>query len=51
MSFFFYDARKPDDEFKPRKHTIDELDAMQIPAHKRDGCKDYYATFKKCIAV
>ena len=51
MSFFYYDARIPDDKFEPRKHTQDELDALLIPMHKRDKCKDFYATFKKCIAV
>ena len=51
MSFFFYDARKPDDKFTPREHTQDELDAMLIPMDRRDACKDYYAEFKKCILV
>jgi hypothetical protein len=51
MSFFFYDARKPDDKFEPRVHTQDELDSMLIPMDRRDGCKDYYAEFKKCILV
>lgn len=49
MSFFFYDARVPDDKFVPRVHTQDELDAMLIPMDRRDGCKDNYAEFKKCI--
>lgn len=51
MSFFYYDARKPDDVFTPRQHTQDELDAMLIPMDRRDGCKDNYAEFKKCIMV
>jgi len=24
---------------------------MQIPMDRRDGCKNFYATFKKCIMV
>lgn len=51
MSYFFFDARVPTDTFEPRKHTQDELDAMQIPLDRRDGCKDHYAEFKKCIMV
>mmetsp|Transcript_8758 Transcript_8758/g.12010 ORF Transcript_8758/g.12010 Transcript_8758/m.12010 type:complete len:98 (-) Transcript_8758:159-452(-) len=51
MALFYYDVRVPDDEFKPREHTQDELDAMQIPMDRRDSCKDHYATFKKCIMV
>ena len=51
MAYFYYDARIPDDVFKPREHTQDELDAMLIPMDRRDGCKDYYAEFKKCITV
>lgn len=51
MSFFYYDARKPDDKYVPREHTVDELDAMLIPQDRRDGCKDHYAEFKKCIMV
>jgi len=49
MSFFFYDARVPDDKFVPREHTQEELDAMLIPMDRRDGCKNNYAEFKKCI--
>ena len=51
MAFYTYDIRKPDDVYEPKEHTIDELDAMGIPMHARDGCKNYYAEFKKCIAV
>lgn len=51
MSFFYYDVRKPDDVFKPRVTTVDELDAMLVPQDRRDGCKDYYVEFKKCIMV
>ena len=51
MALFYYDIRKPDDKFVPKEHTQDELDAMQIPMDRRDGCKDFYATFKKCIMV
>ena len=47
MSYFYYDARIPDDKYEPRKHSNDELDALQVPAHRRDKCKDYFATFKK----
>ena len=41
----------PDDEFTPRKHIQEELDALKIPLDRRDRCKDYYAEFKKCIMV
>ena len=51
MSFFYYDARVPTDEYKPREHTQDELDAMLIPMDRRDACKNNYAEFKKCIMV
>jgi hypothetical protein len=51
MSFFYYDARVPSDEYKPREHTQDELDAMLIPMDRRDACKNNYAEFKKCIMV
>ncbi len=51
MAFFYYDARIPDDEFTPREHCQDELDAMLIPMDRRDGCKNFYAEFKKCIMV
>ena len=51
MAYFSYDVRVPDDTFTPKVHTQDELDAMQIPADRRDDCKDFYATFKKCIMV
>ena len=51
MAHWYYDIRKPDDIFEPKVHTQDELDAMQIPMDRRDGCKDMYATFKKCIMV
>lgn len=51
MAYFYFDARIPDDVFEPRKHTQDELDAMLIPMDRRDGCKDFYAEFKKCIMV
>ena len=51
MAFFNYDVRIPDDEFKPKEHTIDELDAMLVPMDKRDSCKDYFVEFKKCILV
>ena len=51
MALWYYDTRKPDDIYEPRTHTKDELDAMQIPMDRRDGCKDFYVTFKKCIMV
>lgn len=51
MSFFYYDARKPDDTFEPRVHLQDELDALMIPQDRRDGCKDFYAEFKTCVTV
>ena len=51
MALWYYDIRVPDDKFTPREHTQDELDAMQIPMDRRDGCKNFYATFKKCIMV
>ena len=51
MAFFYYDPRVPDDKFEPRSHTQDELDALQIPVDRRDSCKDFYASFKKCIMV
>ena len=51
MALFYYDIRRPDDKFEPKMHSADELDAMQIPMDRRDGCKDFYATFKKCIMV
>ena len=51
MAFWYYDVRVPDDTFTPKVHTKDELDAMQIPPDRRDDCKDFYATFKKCIMV
>jgi hypothetical protein len=31
MSFFYYDVRIPDDKFKPRETTAEELDAMLVP--------------------
>ena len=51
MAHWYYDIRKPDDVFEPKVHVQDELDAMKIPMDRRDGCKDFYATFKKCIMV
>ena len=51
MSFFYYDVREPDDHFTPKKHRREELDALKIPLDRRDTCSDYYAEFKKCIAV
>jgi hypothetical protein len=51
MAFFYYDARVPTDSYAPKEHTIDELDAMLIPMDRRDGCKNFYADFKKCIMV
>ena len=51
MAFFYYDARVPDDVHTPKEHTQDELDALAIPMDRRDGCKDHYAEFKKCILV
>ena len=51
MAFFYYHAAVPDDKFEPKEHTQDELDAMMIPMDRRDGCKNYYAEFKKCILV
>ena len=51
MALWYYDIRVPNDKFEPREHTQDELDAMQIPVDRRDSCKDFYATFKKCIMV
>ena len=41
----------PSDVYEPKKHVKEELDALKIPQDKRDSCKDYYAEFKKCIAV
>ena len=41
----------PDDEFVPKKHLQEELDALKIPMDRRDACKDNYAEFKKCIMV
>ena len=64
MSFFYFDVRGkffiqnfitlflvPDDEFVPKKHLQEELDALKIPLDRRDACKDNYAEFKKCIMV
>lgn len=51
MAYYTYAIRVPDDVFTPKEHTIDELDAMQIPMDRRDTCKNHYAEFKKCIAV
>ena len=51
MAFFYYQPHIPDDVFKPREHSKEELDAMLIPIDRRDGCMDYYAEFKKCILV
>ena len=51
MAYYTYAIRVPDDVYTPKEHTIDELDAMQIPMDRRDTCKDYFAEFKKCIAV
>ena len=42
---------EPDDEFVPKTHIREELDALKIPPDRRDSCKDYYAEFKKCIHV
>ena len=39
----------PTDEFVPKEHLREELDSLLIPIDRRDGCKDYYAEFKKCI--
>ena len=41
----------PDDEYTPKTHLKEELDALKIPQDRRDTCKDYYADFKKCIMV
>ena len=41
----------PDDTFEPKKHLVQELDALKIPLDRRDACKDNYAEFKKCIMV
>lgn len=51
MAFFYYDSRVPTDEYTPREHCQDELDAMLIPMDRRDGCKNFYVEFKKCIMV
>ena len=62
MAFFYYDVRGkwnsknlhltvPTDKYAPKEHMIEELDALKIPQDRRDGCKDYYAEFKKCIMV
>ena len=51
MAFYTYEVRKPDDVFEPREYMQEELDALAIPMDRRDGCKNYYAEFKKCIAV
>ena len=51
MAFFYFQAAIPDDVFHPKEHSQEELDAMLIPMDRRDGCKDYYAEFKKCILV
>ena len=51
MAYYTYEIRKPDDVYTPKEHTEDELDAMQIPMDRRDGCKNFYGEFKKCIAV
>ena len=46
----FYDI-VPDDVYEPKTHVAQELDALKIPMDRRDGCKDFYADFKKCIMV
>ena len=51
MAFFYYHVAIPDDVFKPKEHSQEELDALLIPIDRRDGCGDFYAEFKKCIAV
>ncbi len=51
MSFFYYDVRVPDDVYKPHVHCREELDALKIPMDRRDTCRDFYADFKKCIAI
>ena len=51
MAFYTYAIRVPDDVYEPKEHTQDELDAMAVPLDRRDGCKNFYAEFKKCIAV
>ena len=51
MAYFGYDIRKPDDVYTPREHSTEELDALQVPLDRRDSCKDYFAEFRKCIAV
>lgn len=51
MAFFSYDARIPSDVYEPNEHNQDQLDALGIPMDRRDGCKNYYADFKKCILV
>ena len=45
MAFFYYDVRVPTDEFVPREHTTEELDALLVSPANRDSCKDYYAEF------
>ena len=42
---------EPDDVYEPKTHRQEELDALKIPLDRRDGCKDHYAEFKKCIMV
>ena len=49
MAFYYYQAQIPDDVFKPKEHTQEELDSLLIPMDRRDGCADHYAEFKKCI--
>ncbi len=51
MSFFYYDVRVPDDKYQPKKHSIEELDALKLSQDKRDTCRDYYAEFRKCTMV
>ncbi len=51
MAYFYYHGAIPDDVFKPKEHSQEELDALLIPMDRRDGCGDFYAEFKKCIAV
>ena len=51
MAFFYYQSGIPDDVFKPKEHSREELDSLLIPMDRRDGCADFYAEFKKCIMV
>ena len=51
MAFYYFHAGIPDDVFKPKEHSREELDALLIPMDRRDGCADFYAEFKKCILV